>query len=197
MKNLKKYFTSKNPYENLEFIWGIKSGDCLSPELDLYTLNDFDIIYNKKENKYMFGVETIYQFKDGLSEEKEYLESILNQFTKWMENNNYDTNNYINLWDVFTYRFEDKKFDSIQQLYAYFKLLVTGFINQRDNILKEMKLFAKETASSEEKASKFLQKVGILDEEGNLKPPYDKVFEKWISPTEEALEHNKMVSDLV
>ena len=46
--------------DEIRFIWGKKSYDDLSDlDANLYTLNDIDIVYNKKNNKYMLGVETV------------------------------------------------------------------------------------------------------------------------------------------
>jgi|GEM_PF-2923363 len=125
-KDIKKY------EDTYEFIYGIKSYDDLSPgnEANLYTMNDLDIIYNKKTNKYTIGIETIYSFSNGRKGEQEYIKNLLNKFTEWMLSKGYNINKYISLYDVFTYKNINSEFDSIEDLYAYFKMLVNGFITQ-------------------------------------------------------------------
>lgn len=115
-----------------EFIYGIKSWDDLSPgnEADLYTMNDLDIIYNKKTNKYTIGIETIYSFSNGRKGEQEYIKDLLNEFTKWMQLKGYKTDIYIPIYDAFTYKNINSEFDNIEELYAYFKMLVNGFVSQ-------------------------------------------------------------------
>lgn len=120
-------------YENTyEFIYGIKSYDDLSPgnEANLYTMNDLDIIYNKKTNKYTIGIETIYSFSNGRKGEQEYIKDLLNKFTEWMQSKGYDTNTYIPIHSAFTHKNINSEFDSIEELYAYFKMLVNGFVSQ-------------------------------------------------------------------
>ncbi len=126
-KDIKKY------EDTYEFIYGIKSYDDLSPgnEANLYTMNDLDIIYNKKTNKYTIGIETIYSFSNGRKREQEYIKNLLNKFTEWMLSKGYNINKYISLYDVFTYKNINSEFDSIEDLYAYFKMLVNGFITQK------------------------------------------------------------------
>lgn len=117
--------------EDWEFIYGIKSWDDLtSSEANLYTMNDFDVTFNKKEKKYYMGIKTIYQFSNGKQGEKNYIKQIFIKFTKWMISQNYDVDRQSNIWEMFT---EGKNinsgFDSIEELYATFECLVNGFIN--------------------------------------------------------------------
>ena len=124
----------KNESENeWEMVWGIKSGEDLNGETEatLYTMNDFDICYNKKTNKYIMSVETIYEFEGGIEAQKKYLLYILSSLTEWMQQKNYILNFPITMEKVFVM---DRKpffeFDTIEELYAYFKLLVNGFCSQ-------------------------------------------------------------------
>lgn len=133
-KNCCNPLFSLDLFENeWEIVWGVKSADDLNGETEatLYTLNDFDIRYNKKTNKYMMSVETIYEFEGGVETQKEYLLSILSSFTEWMRQKNYILNFPVSIESVFAI---DKKtsfeFDTIEELYAYFKLLVNGFCSQ-------------------------------------------------------------------
>jgi len=68
IKKLQKKYPTWN-YENwmddTEFIWGVKSWDCLIPHsVCMYTMNDIDIIYNHKTKKYYLSIETAYQFEN-------------------------------------------------------------------------------------------------------------------------------------
>lgn len=126
---------NKNDYdiyddcENLKFIWGIKSYDDLcSCDCNLYTMNDFDIIYNKETQKYFMGVETVYQFreKDG---EKIYIKNLLDKFTEWMIKSGYNISKKLNIYEVFTAGYNiNTEFDNLEDLYATFKFCVDAFI---------------------------------------------------------------------
>jgi hypothetical protein len=131
-----KYLTwqSEKTYQYIEkryeFIWGIKSCDDLtSQEANLHTMNDIDVIYDKERNKYNISIETIYQFSNSKDGEKQYIQSLLDKFTEWMNEKKYNTNVHLYLHEVFTYNIQDG-FDSIEDLYTYFKLLVAGFISK-------------------------------------------------------------------
>lgn len=110
--------------EPFEFIWGIKSADDLtgSGNANNYTLNDFDIVKNKKSGEYVFSVETIfYMDKDA---QKKYLQNILDKLTEWMLSQGYHTDYDLSYYEVFSNTF---RADSIEECYAKFKLLVDGF----------------------------------------------------------------------
>lgn len=113
---------------DMKFIWGIKSYDDLTSgnKANLLTMNDIDLIYNKKTQKYSISIETFFQFKDE-STRKNWLVSILNTFTRWMKENNYNTN-YNPFMDLFSGSVGiDSEFDSIEQAYAVFKTFVLGY----------------------------------------------------------------------
>lgn len=129
MRRAEKNYISPTETKELKHIWGIKSWDDLSSgnEANLYTMNDFDITYDKEKNKYMLGVETIYIFKDDKAE-KDYMKGILKLFTEWMKENEYNTEYTLDLYEVFTKGINiNTEFDSIEQAYAAFKLLVEGY----------------------------------------------------------------------
>jgi hypothetical protein len=105
----------------MEFIWGIKSGGDLS-------LNDFDITYHKDIKKYVMSVETIYLFENK-NDERKYIKFILDNFTKWMTDNNYNTSKKLSMVDLFSEGFNiNTRFDSIEDLYATFKIYADTFI---------------------------------------------------------------------
>lgn len=118
---------SDMPYN---FIWGLLSYDDLSgaEEANIYTMNDLDILYDKRKKKYILSIETIYSFFDGKQGEINYLHSLLNNFTAWMNEHGYDTNFGLIMYEVFTDLVEHGiESESIEMLYAKFKLLVEGY----------------------------------------------------------------------
>lgn len=126
---LKQY---ENYEDTFEFIWGIKADDDFtSNEANLHTMNDLDIIYDKKTSRYTINVETIYEFTNGVQGAKNYMFSLLEKLTRWMEQQGYNTNAEFKIYDVFTYGIKGKReFESIEDLYKHFKFYVKGFINQ-------------------------------------------------------------------
>lgn len=125
------YEDYSNPYEseNMKFIWGVKSWDDLcDSDACLYTMNDIDLIYLKDEGKYILGIETIFQFEK--EEHKiDYLKRCLDAFTKFMEDNGYNTEVKPHWMDVFTYGGMKVHFDNIEECYGMFKLLVNAYCN--------------------------------------------------------------------
>ena len=47
----------------------------------MYTMNDIDITYDKKKNKYILGIETAYMFKSH-ADECDYLQDCLKAISK-------------------------------------------------------------------------------------------------------------------
>ena len=137
-KRADKYYKDFNEdcteSNDMKFIFGVMSWDDLSSatEPNLLTMNDFDLIYLKDEKKYILGIETAYKFKDKQSE-KEYLQELLNKFTKWMQDNGFNTdsslNSYGDMFEVFTDGINiNSHFDTIEDAYRTFKLLVNGYL---------------------------------------------------------------------
>ena len=115
----------ENSLNNMEFIWGIKSINNVDCECCIHTLNDFEIIYFKDIGKYKMSLETNHDF-DTEDDAREYIKHICSQFTKWMTDNNYDTNR--ELQEILFLKgfngFEDIEYDNIEDLYATFKFYV-------------------------------------------------------------------------
>ena len=137
-KRADKYYKDFNEdcteNNDMKFLIGVMSWDDLSSatEPNLLTMNDFDLIYLKDEKKYILGIETAYKFKDKQSE-KEYLQELLNKFTKWMQDNGFNTdsslNSYGDMFEVFTDGINiNSHFDTIEDAYRTFKLLVNGYL---------------------------------------------------------------------
>ena len=118
---------------SMKFIWGLKSYDDLSScDANLETMNDIDLIYLKDEKKYILGVETAYMFSSKEAE-KEYFKTLLDKFTKWMEEQGYNTNSTLNPYDdmceIFTKGINiNTHFDTIEDAYRTFKLLVNVYL---------------------------------------------------------------------
>ncbi|EGC75581.1 hypothetical protein HMPREF0490_00780 [Lachnospiraceae bacterium 6_1_37FAA] len=111
--------------DDIKFIWGKKSCTDLSDsDASLYTINDIDIVYDKKENKYMLGIETAYIFENHAAE-CSYLKDCLAAFTKYMDDNGLKKNEPYRLFmnNLCT----SIKADSIEELYTNFKIFVDGF----------------------------------------------------------------------
>jgi hypothetical protein len=121
-----------DPYENeiIKFIWGVKSWDDLcDSDACLYTMNDIDLIYLKDQKKYILELETIFMF-DKEEHKIDYLESCLDAFTKFMVENGYNTEVKPHWWDVFG-KGMNEHFDSIEECYGMFKMLVNAYCNMR------------------------------------------------------------------
>ena len=115
--------------QNMKFIWGVKSWDDLSSakSANLYTMNDIDLIYLKDEKKYILGIETMFMFKEE-KHKLNYLTGCLKAFTEFMKDNGYNTEIKPFWMDVFSYGWNiNTHFDSIEDCYAMFKLLVNGY----------------------------------------------------------------------
>lgn len=124
----RKYGNCMQEDDDYKFIWGVKSLDDLSGQnVNMYTMNDIDVVYDKKEKKYMLGVETAYVFKDYEAECK-YLRECLRAFTKYMNDNNLSTQEHFVLFMNNTCC--DVKADTIEELYTNFKIFVDGFCAQ-------------------------------------------------------------------
>jgi hypothetical protein len=145
-KEIKEYNKQeKEIYETYEFIWGIKScSDFSDRECSLHTNNDIDITYNRITHKYWISVEIANIWFQDKTEQGGYIKNLYNKFTAWMLENGYDTNKEIdlqnefadkepNLYDIFSAgQIINTEFDTLEDLYAAFKFLVTGFVGQEN-----------------------------------------------------------------
>ena len=119
------------------FVWGIKSDNDLTMRpAGLYTMNDFEIDYLPDRKKYIYSVEAIYLFEHR-AHEVTYLKDIYTEFTRWMKKKGYNTDYKPSVADLFG-RTADE-FDSIEELYADFKLKCMGFARINSSKNKENK----------------------------------------------------------
>ena len=112
--------------DDFKFIWGIKSYDDLScTDACLYTMNDIDIIYDKKKKEYILGIETAYLFKT-YNDECKYLSDCLKAFTKYMDDNGLNKNEPFRLF--MNNPCTNMVANSIEELYINFKIFVNGYL---------------------------------------------------------------------
>ena len=112
--------------DDLKFIWGVKSCDDLScADACLYTMNDIDIIYDKKKKEYILGIETEYLFKT-YNDECKYLSDCLKAFTKYMDDNGLNKNEPFRLF--MNNPCTSMIANSIEELYTNFKIFVNGYL---------------------------------------------------------------------
>ena len=122
--------------DDIKFIWGVKSLDDLSgANACLYTMNDIEIIYDKKKKEYILGVETAYVFSTRV-DECDYLRNCLKAFTKYMDDNGLKKNKPYDLFlnDTCT----STTAETIEELYVNFKIFVDGFCNQDIDMDEEL-----------------------------------------------------------
>jgi len=128
------YYINEKETEDTLFIWGVMSYDDLSgsKEANMFTMNDLDLIYHKDINKYSLSIETIYMFEE--NGHYGYMQSLLDEFTKFMEENNYNTSREFDLYQVFTEGISiNNKFNSIEEAYTAFKMMVNGYCSLKIN----------------------------------------------------------------
>lgn len=120
-------FTEETAYDNgkIKFIWGRKSADDLCQEdACLYTMNDIDITYSRKDKRYMLGIETAYWFENKVDEVK-YLERLLYEFTLYMQLNQLAIDEPYRFWMAQPQTLLIA--ESIPELYTNFKIFVEGY----------------------------------------------------------------------
>ena len=131
-KMTQKYGDYTIETDDIKFIWGITNWEDLSGmEANLFTMNDIDITYDKKEKEYMLGIETAYIF-DSYEAECNYLLRCLSAFAKYMEDNNLKKNEYFIL--TFNTPSTSMTAESIEELYTNFKIFVDGFCAQKTEL---------------------------------------------------------------
>lgn len=133
-----KYGDCEN--ESIKLIFGVKSYDDLCEcDVNLYTMNDLDVIYDKQTKKYSISIEAIYQF-DSIEGQVKYLNGLLEKFTKYMTDNNFDKNYKISFYDIFYGGININCIaNSIEECYARFKFIVEGFDKMNNKVGDKIK----------------------------------------------------------
>lgn len=123
-----KYGDSSLENDDIKFIWGVVSWDDLSGhDANIHTMNDIDIIYDKKSKLYMLGIETAFLFETHAAE-CNYLRECLQAFTKYMDDNGLQKNKPYMLF--MSNPSTSMEAETIEDLYTNFKIFVDGFCNQ-------------------------------------------------------------------
>jgi hypothetical protein len=100
-------------------IWEYRSSENTS------LIEDLSIVYNAREDKYYLLFDLFRDFKNDYSSVAYYLLDILGRFTGYMKSKKYAMDAKINIYNVNL----DFTADTIEELYAKFKIFVTGFIS--------------------------------------------------------------------
>ena len=135
----KKYpdYNGETAYDcgDYKFIWGVKSSiDLCSEPACLHTMNDIDLIYSREKKRYILSIETALWF-DKKEDEIAYLTSLLDAFTKYMDDNGLQKNKPYVLF--MSNPCTSMVAESIEELYVNFKIFVDGFCNQDVDMDKE------------------------------------------------------------
>lgn len=129
-----KYGDCEN--ESIKLIFGVSSCEC---DVNLYTINDLEVIYDKQTKKYSISIEAIYQF-DSIERQVKYLNGLLEKFTKYMTDNNFDKNYKISFYDIFYGNININCIaNSIEECYARFKFIVEGFDRMNNKVGDKIK----------------------------------------------------------
>lgn len=130
-KKMKKLYPDyeDNQYNcgSFKFIWGSKSYDDLCAESACFgTMNDIGISYDRQTKLYYLDIETAFMFDGNRKQgECEYLKRLLHIFEKFMDENSYSKD-----FDICLFMSNpclDIKADSIERLFAEFKIYVLGY----------------------------------------------------------------------
>ena len=118
--------------EEMKLIWGIVAYDDFSAvKPNLFSMNDIELIYYKKEKKYILGIETAYVMDK--QNEKKYMKYLFDKFTDWMIANGYNTNLSLSPYGDFVELFSEgvninTHFKTIEDAYRTFAILVNGYL---------------------------------------------------------------------
>lgn len=110
---------------DFEFIWGLPAREDKGETAGLHTINDIEVIYNKKTKSFAVFIEAGYHFNDTESE-VEYLHRLMDSFTEWMIQHGYQVSNKRTFYDVFTGR-NRLFFRSLEAAYEDLKLRIAGY----------------------------------------------------------------------
>jgi len=114
---------------SVKFIWGVTATDEMcATKANIYSINDIDLCYDRDTKLYMVGIETIYMFKN-ISSEIKYYQGLLDTFTKYMVENNYNTDGSIYA-RASVRGYIQISGDSIEDVYSIFKIYMMGYIKE-------------------------------------------------------------------
>lgn len=108
-----------------KFIWGVKSpNDFCSEPSCLHTMNDIDIVYSREKKRYILSIETAYWF-DKPDDAIKYLSFLLDEFKKYMNENNLSTQEPYKFWMSQPSILLEG--ETISEVYTNFKIFVEGY----------------------------------------------------------------------
>ena len=120
--------------DDIKFIWGVVSWDDLSgKDANFYTMNDIDIIYDKKKEVYYVEIETAYVF-DTYEGECNYLKGLLKAFTRYMDENG--LNESVIPSFCMSNPIIDNSAKTIEELYRNFKMFVIGYCEVNKGVVR-------------------------------------------------------------
>lgn len=113
------------------FVYGVKSWDDLTGmDVNVHTMNDFEIGYSRDTKQYSVSIETAYMFKNGRAGECKYLRQLLSTFEKYMDEHKLNKNEELCLY--MSQPEIDMHADTIEQLYTKFRMYVEGYCAVHD-----------------------------------------------------------------
>ena len=93
-------------------------------------LSEVRLLFDEDKQKYEFEIEKAISFDDETQGPVKFMESILSDFTEWMNENGYQTEGKISYWDFFDSFGVAREYTSIEQAYGVFKRMVRGFVEK-------------------------------------------------------------------
>ena len=134
MQSLRTFFREKilRPFKRRRYLKNLKDNENAIQRIWSYTdpaydhsIEDILLVYNPVEDKYYLIFDLYRDFHHSYSDVAMYLFNILGKFTGFMAAKKYDTRAEVNIYNI------DMSFsaDTIEELYAKFKIFVTGFLS--------------------------------------------------------------------
>ena len=112
-----------------DFIWGVKSvSDYNHDYACLHSKNDIEIVYDKASETYYLDILTDRAFERDKKDECKFLKRVLDDFTDYMHDHDYDTNQKLQFAFNYLNTVMDFSADNIPELYTKFRIFVAGFI---------------------------------------------------------------------
>jgi hypothetical protein len=109
-----------------KFVWGVE--DVYNPligEASFNTVNDIEIVYDRKMDLYTLNIKTAYLFKDGKSAEVDYLNKLLDSFKIMLWGKQLNLNEPYQMW--MCKPCTHLTASSLPELYTNFKIFVEGY----------------------------------------------------------------------
>lgn len=113
----------------LEFVWGVKSiSDYYHDYACSGSLNDIDIVFDRNNETYYLNLLTDRVFEKDKKDEVKFLKRVLEEFTDFMKDHDYDTEQKLPFAFNHIGTVMDFTSDNLPELYTKFKVFVSGFV---------------------------------------------------------------------